>query len=224
MPISTACGDCRKKYTVKSEMAGKRFRCKDCEAIVTVPETVMEEEDDPFAGEELKSTGRPIRQYEDDDEDDEDETSGREHRIRREPKAKPVKKKRAKGPAIPVSAVFAIVLQSLLTALQAYGFLGTLTEGGGNAGGLIGIFFRFTIALVVLVGLLQRKENARHWSRGLCIFGDVAGGLILLVMLLLAPGTEDTMTMTAALVVQCVIWTAMIFCLSTESAEDWFNK
>ena len=102
MPISTACGDCRKKYTVKSEMAGKRFRCKDCEAIVTVPETAVEEDDDPFAGAELKSTGRAIRRYED-DEDDDDETSGREHRIRREPKAKSVKKKKTKGPAIPVS-------------------------------------------------------------------------------------------------------------------------
>lgn len=223
MPISTACGDCRKKYTVKSEMAGKRFRCKDCEAVVTVPAAMIEDDDDPFAGEELKSTGRPIRQYED-DEDYEDEPTTGENRIRRQPKAKGVKKKRARGPAIPVSAVFALVLQFLLTALQAFGFLGTLTEGGGNAGGLIGIFFRFTIALVILVGLLQRKESARHWSRGLCIFGDVAGGLILLVILLLAPGTDDTMTTTAALLVQFVMWTAMIVCLSTESAEEWFNK
>ena len=225
MPISTACTDCRRRYTVKSEMAGKRFRCKDCEAIVIVPEAALDQDDDdPFAGEELKSTGRPIRQY-DDDEDDDVETTGRERRIRREPK--PVKKKKTRRPSIPTAVVVALVLQCVLVGFLALGSLGSFVqiankEEGANAGGLIGITGRFAIALIVLIGLFQRKHSARQWSRGLCIFGDICGGLIILVMALVGSNNPDAMLTIGVMLTQCVAWTTIIVCLSTDGADDWF--
>lgn len=37
MPINIACPQCQRAFTVRDEIAGKSFRCKDCEAIVSVP-------------------------------------------------------------------------------------------------------------------------------------------------------------------------------------------
>ena len=37
MPISVSCPACGKEYNVKDEAAGKKFKCKECEAIVEVP-------------------------------------------------------------------------------------------------------------------------------------------------------------------------------------------
>lgn len=37
MSISVACPSCGRPYNVKDDAAGKRFKCKDCEAIVEVP-------------------------------------------------------------------------------------------------------------------------------------------------------------------------------------------
>lgn len=36
--ISARCPNCRREYQVKDEFAGKKFRCKDCEAAVVVPD------------------------------------------------------------------------------------------------------------------------------------------------------------------------------------------
>ena len=37
MPINVACPQCQRAFTVRDEIAGKSFRCKDCQAIVSVP-------------------------------------------------------------------------------------------------------------------------------------------------------------------------------------------
>ena len=37
MAISVACPACGRQYSVKDDAAGKRFKCKDCEAVIDVP-------------------------------------------------------------------------------------------------------------------------------------------------------------------------------------------
>lgn len=37
MPISVSCPGCGKEYNVMDEAAGKKFKCKECEAVVEVP-------------------------------------------------------------------------------------------------------------------------------------------------------------------------------------------
>jgi hypothetical protein len=37
MPINIACPHCQRQFVVRDEIAGKSFRCKGCEAIVSVP-------------------------------------------------------------------------------------------------------------------------------------------------------------------------------------------
>lgn len=39
MPIQTECGNCGRSYTVKDDLAGRKFRCRDCQATVVVPES-----------------------------------------------------------------------------------------------------------------------------------------------------------------------------------------
>jgi hypothetical protein len=39
MALAVACPECGQKYQVRAELAGKRFRCKKCEARVAIPET-----------------------------------------------------------------------------------------------------------------------------------------------------------------------------------------
>lgn len=37
MAIATSCQDCGRDYKLKDELAGKKFKCKDCGAVVVVP-------------------------------------------------------------------------------------------------------------------------------------------------------------------------------------------
>ena len=37
MPINVACPQCQRQFVVRDEVAGKSFRCKDCETVVSVP-------------------------------------------------------------------------------------------------------------------------------------------------------------------------------------------
>lgn len=37
MAINVACPSCGRQYNVKDDAAGKRFKCKDCEAVIEVP-------------------------------------------------------------------------------------------------------------------------------------------------------------------------------------------
>ena len=51
MPIPVSCPSCGKEYNVKDAAAGKKFKCKDCEAVVDVPAAgggQADEYGDPF--------------------------------------------------------------------------------------------------------------------------------------------------------------------------------
>ncbi|MAT16387.1 MAG: hypothetical protein CMJ46_14080, partial [Planctomyces sp.] len=44
MSISFSCPDCGKSYQVRDDLAGRRFKCKDCERPLKVPSAVKSEE------------------------------------------------------------------------------------------------------------------------------------------------------------------------------------
>lgn len=46
MPIQVPCA-CGKRYNVADKLAGKRFKCKSCDEVLTVPAAIVE--DDEFA-------------------------------------------------------------------------------------------------------------------------------------------------------------------------------
>lgn len=43
MPISVTCEECNKTYRVKDELAGKRIKCKECGAPISIPDPEAEE-------------------------------------------------------------------------------------------------------------------------------------------------------------------------------------
>jgi hypothetical protein len=65
MPINIACPQCQRQFVVRDEIAGKSFRCKDCEAIVSVPaikaalrETAQQKSSEPRSPEPKPSVTR----------------------------------------------------------------------------------------------------------------------------------------------------------------------
>lgn len=68
MSIKLNCPQCSRPYVLKDELAGKRFRCKDCQELVTIPAAegilvaeVIEEDDSPEDDWEPAPRAAPIR-------------------------------------------------------------------------------------------------------------------------------------------------------------------
>jgi hypothetical protein len=59
MPIQATCPDCERVYTVKDELAGKRFRCKQCSGTVPVPAAEASEDDFSNLSEDDWEGGEP---------------------------------------------------------------------------------------------------------------------------------------------------------------------
>ena len=74
MPIKAKCRKCSKVYTVKDELAGKKFRCKQCEAPVTVPQPAVliedDLEEDDWGSDDFGSGGGDFGDFSEDDYDD----------------------------------------------------------------------------------------------------------------------------------------------------------
>ncbi|MEX0725661.1 MAG: hypothetical protein WD065_05300 [Planctomycetaceae bacterium] len=144
MPIRVSCPECSQDYQLKDELAGKKVRCKMCQAIVPVP---------------LPVKAKPTVEYDDvnfeDEDDDGDEfdfeeaqrEERRSQRVKRpnRVKAKPLKKKKKRRRdddlepgdrwfyragkiatiAFAVNVVTALVL--LVVRIDAVGFIGAIT-------------------------------------------------------------------------------------------------
>lgn len=63
MAISVSCPSCARQYSVKDEAAGKKFKCKDCGAVVQVPDGGGAGGDAPFSDD----FGDPYNPYADDE-------------------------------------------------------------------------------------------------------------------------------------------------------------
>lgn len=144
MAIATSCDECGRDYSVKDELAGKKFKCKDCGAIVVIPvprksggsassvkktPPKKKDPDDEFQ-EALNSGG-----FEDDDDygDDADEQDELPRRVaKRKPAAKKKKSSRSSSGS---SAMWAKVGGGLFTTLIVLGFVMRLIRAAGGIGG-----------------------------------------------------------------------------------------
>lgn len=226
MSISVACGDCHKQYNVKEEMAGKKFRCKECQTVIVVPEA---EDDDPFSNLDLKSTGRALPREKEVEDYDDDDTPVR--RSSNPGNSRSASRRRTRDDSMPIPAIVAIVCQCLLIG---FGLLNAAavamqpvaqndpSASARHTGAVIGSLFRIAISGAVLAGLLKRSNNARQWSRGLCVLAIVIVGIK--VAVLFSKGGEDEVLEAAILMCLIATWTTIAICLSTDSADEWFSQ
>src|SRR4051812_1500809 len=59
MPIDVVCPGCHHLYRVGDHMAGKKVRCKECSAAITVPSTSAPAEEDEGLLSNLSALGAP---------------------------------------------------------------------------------------------------------------------------------------------------------------------
>lgn len=116
MPITATCPKCQKEYRVKDELAGKKFRCKACQAIVTVPEPAADPggHKDPWDDLDLGA-------YDDNPYADTDEPLEAPRRRKKKSSGK-----RSRSSGIPGTVIVAIVCESLLLLLRGVGVVGAV--------------------------------------------------------------------------------------------------
>lgn len=131
MSISVKCRQCGQKYALKEELAGKRFRCKKCEAPVRVPVPREAVEEDPWETDDFADY---------DDYEDDFRKPAPTPRVKKRPKAAPTKKKRSKRRSSSSSSTIGPLLAKIGGGL--FGFLAVLglilrimNAGGVDFGG-----------------------------------------------------------------------------------------
>lgn len=151
MAINVACSSCGRQYTVKDDAAGKRFKCKDCEAVVEVPAAGGggDAMDDDY--------GDPYGAPDDDMADMPAPVTGR-RRMSSPSVAAPAVTSRTKIPAICMYVVCGISIGYSVVnlAMQAMGMAGPLPQMGDaqqQAAMEVGRVFGF-----VIVGLFILRD------------------------------------------------------------------
>jgi len=127
MPIPVKCRKCGKGYQVKDAMAGKKFRCKKCEAVVAVPTPKAAKEDDWLEDDQ-----------DDWDLDDADDLPPRPAKKKRSQKKS--KQKRRKSGGSGMGAMFARIAIGLGVLFGLFICMGVFAVVAKNAGGIQNLF------------------------------------------------------------------------------------
>jgi hypothetical protein len=145
MAINVACPSCGRQYSVKDDSAGKRFKCKDCEAVVEVPAVGSDAADDDY--------GDPYGAVDDAGMDMPAPVTGR-RRMSPPSVAAPEVTSRTQIPAICMYVVCGISIGNsvIRLALEAMGMAGPLPQFG-EAQVQLGHVFVF-----VIVGLFIARD------------------------------------------------------------------
>ncbi|REJ96619.1 MAG: hypothetical protein DWQ34_03585 [Planctomycetota bacterium] len=221
MPITATCPKCQKEYRVKDDVVGKKFRCKACQAVVTVPEAAADPggHKDPWDDLDLDAYGD--NPYAETDEPIE---------APRARKKSPSKKKRSRSSGMPIAIMVAIGIEGILILLNGVGIVGNLMNQ--NIGGACGSIFRILIEVAAIMGYVQRQNVVRWISVALSAVSIllvlVCGGIALAMGANLPPEVQqqipqEMMVLVIAIVVgQVVLWGTLIGCLVTSG--DWFDQ
>lgn len=169
MAISISCGKCGKRYSVKDELAGKKFRCKACESLIAVP---SRDDDDPFGGMNLKSTGNAF-----DEDVDEDAPVRSSSSKARQVGAKKQKGSSKKGSGIPAIVVAGMSCWSLSLAHNVIAVGMMVVRHDPTI--LILIFGNWSwFSAWLLYGLLRRRAVARSRVADISLIIGVFAGLL----------------------------------------------
>jgi hypothetical protein len=164
-----------------------------------------------------------------DDDDDVLDDGNRSGRRESKGKSKLVNEKSVQHPSIPVSAIVAISLQSLLTIYLIYCGVSILLYTGEDPSTDPSIIWPFVlirllVALGVLIGMRHRKYIASKMSRGLCTLGLICGGVVIIYTLTTGVTSLPQYELLKIVSAQCLVWFALLACLGTKSAAKWFTE
>lgn len=126
MPIKAKCRKCSKSYTVKDELAGKKFRCKQCEAPVTVPQPAVLIEDEP------EDDDWGSGDFGDFSEDDYDDIPARPKKRKKKPAAKKKRKKKRSSSGSGVGAKIGAILGGVFGFLVVVSLIMKIISGVGG--------------------------------------------------------------------------------------------
>jgi len=123
MPVRTKCGECGKSYNVKDGMAGKKFRCKQCQHIVVVPKP------------KPKKPKQPEEDWLDEDYGDDDWEEALPPPPPKKARSRKPKKKKPKSPSN-LGPMIARIGAGVFVVLFGLSLLGAIAKGIRVAGGL----------------------------------------------------------------------------------------
>ena len=226
MPISADCPKCGKTYQVKDDFAGKKFRCKACEGVVSVPAAGGGSSGDPWDNLDLNSFG--------DQERDED---GNELEPLAAPRRRSKGKKKSRGGGMPGTVIVALVCESIIILLRGVGLIGSLVSLDicGGAINLLGL----TLAGVAVFGYIQ-ANNVIRWINvvlcgiGILFFLSCAGvlGIGGIAALQEANIPQEQLAMfqgimgivIAIMIAACCLYATILGCLLSPSARNYFDR
>jgi hypothetical protein len=220
MPIDVKCPSCGKGHKVKDEAAGKKLRCKGCEAVIPIPKKAAAETDaDPWetldeneGGEELPPVAREAPRSK--------KGSGKKSKLR-------------SSGGMPVAIMVSIGIDGIVVAIMGLSIIVYLFSR--NFGGAAGAGIRFGIDINLIQGLLNRQSRTRWQSIILDCVG--LGGMLLCVgpitlISMQTPGsparnflaTDEGLGMVVVIGFQIILWILDIVMLMTQPAKDWCNE
>ncbi|MDB5341769.1 MAG: hypothetical protein JWP89_146 [Schlesneria sp.] len=153
-----------------------------------------------------------------------------EQQSREEPatKSQLPNKSRSGGLSIPLSAIVAILLQSLLTIYLIYLGVSILVETREDHFVPPAIWqfllVRLVVAIGVLTGMRHRRYIARKVSRGLCTLGLIFGGIVVIYILTVGVTSLHQYALLKIASAHCLVWFSLLACLGTKSAAKWFSE
>jgi hypothetical protein len=213
MSIDVACPECAKVHKVKEEAAGKKFRCKGCQAVVSIPEAAEISEPDPW--------------------DVVDEDAEAPPPMPRRRKAQPAKRSRSSssssGSGMPVTVIVSICINALMIVGNLFGIVVNLMMG--NLPSVGGVFIRLGIEIAIIKGLVDRS-NSYRWQ-AVALDGVGLG----FVLLCIAPAAiffsdvvgkqmpaEGMAVLAIIFAVQVVLWITDMVMLLSPSAKEFCNQ
>jgi hypothetical protein len=212
MSIDVACPECAKVHKVKEEAAGKKFRCKGCQAVVTIPAAAEIVEPDPW--------------------DVVDENAEAPPPMPRRRKPQPAKRSRSSsssGSEMPVTIIVSICINGLMIALNVVGVIGNIMSG--NIPGVGGVVVRLGIEIAIIKGLIDRSNSYRWQGAALDGVGLAFGMLCLPAIFFMGDQLKQPMladggvaVFVAIIVAQMILWITDIVMLLSPSAKDWCNQ
>jgi hypothetical protein len=216
MSIQVICPTCDQVHTVKDEAAGKKLRCKGCQAVIPIPAADEVEQADPWDTGELDEPA-PRR------------TLQQAPRRPRKTSAEPKLARRSSRDGMPATIIIALIVNGLLIGFNILAIIGSITMVN-NILVLIWSILRILIEAAVIKGLVDRSNRIR-WNS---IILDAVG--LALVLLCFAPAiflVPDALrqpgvavgaaAVIAVYVLQSMLWIVDIVVLLSPSARDYCN-